>query len=211
MRRHLPKILGNCLSAYQSRQSKVFAGAGFHLKDIFGMSSLTDNPYSVLMYLRPARLVSVRVTGAYEDAIPQAWQDLVRWYKEHGIAPPKGRGFGLARDNPAEAGKSNCRYDACLTATPEVEAMARGELRLMTLPGGAYACRRLRGGHGDVRSVIAGVFSAFRPLPGLELDPCRPVISVYADEEGRAENDRRVDVCVPVVAVNDMAKSLALV
>ena len=170
-----------------------------------------NNPQSVLMYLRPVRLVYVRVTGAYEHTIPRAWKQLVSWYNDNGLAPPSGRGYGLARDNPADVGRQNCRYDACLTITPELEKRAFADLSIATLPGGAYACRRLPGGHGHLRSIVASVYAGFEPLPGLELDQIRPVVSVYADNEpGSVEADRRVDVCVPIIAVNDIQRCRVL-
>ena len=95
-----------------------------------------------LVYLRPARMVFVRATGPYETSIPHAWEKMFAWLEKSGIDNPVGRGFGLARDNPATVGPQNCRYDACVEVKPQYEERAGRELGLMTLPGGSYLSNR---------------------------------------------------------------------
>jgi AraC family transcriptional regulator len=160
-----------------------------------------SNPHSVLIYLRPTRLVHVREKGRYEETIPKAWDTLFSWLDSNRLRASVRRGYGLARDNPLEIGPQNCRYDACVELRPEFEARALRELGITTLPGGAYACRRLSGNYDRVRSEVADVYSSFVPLPGLYFDENRPIVSIYFDDPGRMQNgDLRADVCVPVFA-----------
>jgi AraC family transcriptional regulator len=169
-----------------------------------------QNPHSVLVYLRPTRLVYVRDVGPYERTIPRSWDRLITWLNDNGLYAPVGRGYGLARDNPADVGPENCRYDACVEATPEVEGKAIRNLGIETLPGGPYACRRLSGNYDRIKSVVANVYSEFEPMPGLCIDRNRPVVTIYIDNPNRhSGDDLRADVCVPVSAVNDLETSKA--
>ena len=152
-----------------------------------------QNPHSVLVYLRPTRLMYVRETGPYDRTIPKAWQRLTTWLNDNGLYAPIGRGYGLARDNPADVINQNCRYDACVEIPPEVEDRALRDLGITTLPGGAYACRRLAGSYSRMHSVAANVYSEFVALPGLSFDG----------------NELRADICVPAMVVGDIGCSKA--
>jgi AraC family transcriptional regulator len=165
-----------------------------------------DNPHSVLVYLRPARLLYVRETGPYDQSIPLAWEKLFDWLNKNGLYASLGRGFGLARDNPRSVGRGNCRYDACVEVRAGLEDRAFRELGVTTLPGGAYACRRLSGSYERMRSIVANVYSEFEPLPGLRVDERRPVVSIYVDNPNRYfDRDLRSDVCVPIIADEEAA------
>lgn len=169
-----------------------------------------SNPHSVLIYLRPTRLMYVRETGPYERTIPKAWERLTAWLNDNGLYAPIGRGYGLARDNPADITDQNCRYDACVELVPELEDRAIRDFGITTLQGGAYACRRLSGSYARMHSVVANVYSEFKALPGLAFDGNRPVVSIYIDNPNRfAENELRADICVPVMVVGDIERSTA--
>jgi AraC family transcriptional regulator len=164
--------------------------------------------HSVLVYLRPTRLIYVRETGAYEKTIPKAWERLKAWLGGNGLYAPIGRGYGLALDDPAKVGEQNCRYDACVEIAPELEERALRDIGVLTLPGGVYACRRLSGDYDGVRTVVANVHSEFEPLPYLAFDTSRPVVSVYIDNpERNVESALRADICVPVTVVGDVEQS----
>lgn len=162
------------------------------------------NPHSVLMYLRPARLISVRETGRYEDSIPKAWNRLSGWLDANGFHAALGRGYGLARDNPLQLGVEKCRYDACVLIPAQLEDKTPRELDVTILPGGAYACRRLSGSYDGMRSAVTNAYAEFTPLPGLCFDGNRPVVSIYLDNPRRfRDRDLRADICVPVIADDD--------
>ena len=156
---------------------------------------------SGLVYLRPARMVFVRATGPYETSIPQAWEKLFAWLDKTGIDNPAGRGYGLARDNPATVRPENCRYDACIEVRPQYEERAARELGLMTLPGGSYLRQRTAGDYAMMRQAVPDVYANFAAPTGLRFDDRRPLVVIYLDDPRRLEPiDLRADVCVPVSA-----------
>jgi AraC family transcriptional regulator len=160
-----------------------------------------DNTHSVLIYLRPTRLIYVRETGPYEDTIPTAWNRLFAWLDTNGLHAALGRGYGLARDNPLEIGRKNCRYDACVEVRSNLEDKAIRELGVTTLPGGVYVCRRLSGNYDRMPPAVQNVYSQFTPLPGLCFDENRPVVSIYVDNPNRlVDGELRSELCVPVIA-----------
>jgi AraC family transcriptional regulator len=163
-----------------------------------------NNPHSVLVYLRPIRLMYVREGGAYERSIPKAWERLVSWLHASGLYKPIGRGYGLACGDPMRVGPESCQYDACVAADPGTEHQAVGELGIASLPGGAYACRRLFGRYERITPIVANVYSDFEPLPGLALDESRPVVTLYIDNpEANSRDELRADICVPVTAARE--------
>jgi AraC family transcriptional regulator len=155
-----------------------------------------------LVYLRPTRLAYVRVTGAYERSIPEAWERLLTWVEKNGLNSPVGRGYGLTRDNPARVGAENCRYDACVQVSPMFEERAMRELGVFTLPPGPYTRMRQAGGYEPIRAMMPTLHSSFEAPPELRLDDRRPIVTIYLDDPRRYhDSDLRADVCVPVAAV----------
>ncbi|AGK59254.1 transcription activator effector binding protein [Hyphomicrobium denitrificans 1NES1] len=160
-----------------------------------------DNPHSILLYLRPTRLIYVRARGCYVDMIPKAWNRLFQLLDANGLYASLGRGYGLAHDNPLVVGPQNCRYDACVEIRSGLEERSLRAFGITTLQGGAYARRRLSGSYDHMRSAVQDVYSEFTPLPGLCFDENRPVVSIYVDNPNCfAERDLRSDICVPVIA-----------
>ena len=154
-----------------------------------------------LVYLRPARMVFVRATGPYESSIPRAWDKMFAWLEKSGIDNPVGRGFGLARDNPANVGTENCRYDACVDVRPQYEERAHRELGLLTLPGGSYLRRRTSGDYAKMRVAVPQLYADFEAPIGLRFDDKRPLVVIYLDDPRRFEPaELRADICLPVSA-----------
>ena len=155
---------------------------------------------SGLLYLRPARLTLVRVTGPYATTIPAAWEKMFAWLDKHGFNSSFGRGYGLARDNPNIVGADKCRYDACVELEPIFEERAIRELGVQTLPGGSYVRERRTGGY-DLYNQDSTFHAAFEVPSGLMLDDKRPVVTIYLDDPRRiAAAELRSDFCVPVKA-----------
>lgn len=166
-----------------------------------GWAYAMDNPHSILLYLRPTRLIYVRARGCYADVIPKAWDHLFQLLDDAGLYASLGRGYGLAHDNPLQVDPHNCRYDACVEVRSGIEERSLSAFGTTTLPGGVYACRRLSGSYDQMRCTVENIFSQYRPLPGLCLDQNRPVVSIYVDNPNYyADSDLRSDICVPVIA-----------
>lgn len=156
---------------------------------------------SGLVYLRPTRLVYLRLVGPYSSTIPEAWSKLFEWHSKCAPGAPIGLGYGLARDNPSRVGADNCRYDACIEATPLIEERALRELGLVTLPGGSYSRTRYVTSYENLRLGLADMHKNFAPARDLKLDDRRPIVKIYLDDPRRADDAKlRADVCVPVAA-----------
>lgn len=151
------------------------------------------------VYLRPSRLVYVRVCGPYRDSIPAAWDRMFNWLDNNGLRSPVGRGYGLVRDNPNVVAPEACRYDACVDVDPFFEERAARELGIQTLPGGPYVRSRKKGDYADVTRLMLKTHATFQASPGLKLDDRRPIVAIYLDDPRRIDlDDLRTDVCVPV-------------
>lgn len=156
---------------------------------------------SGLVYLRPTRLVYLRLVGPYSSTIPEAWSKLFAWHGKCASGAAAGRAYGLARDNPARVGADNCRYDACIEATPLIEERALRELGLIMLPGGSYARTRHVASYESLRAGLADMHKSFAVPRDLKLDDRRPIVTIYLDDPRRADDAKlRADVCVPVSA-----------
>lgn len=154
-----------------------------------------------MVYLRPFRLVYARTTGPYEQSIPAAWSQLLGWLAHNGYQSPLGRGFGLARDNPAITGADQCRYDACVELDPYMEERATHELGVQTMPGGSYMRLRHSGDYASVTRAVSKLHHGFEAPAGLRLDDKRPLVTMYLDDPRRFEkHDLRADICFPVTA-----------
>ena len=154
-----------------------------------------------LVYLRPTRLAYVRVKGPYEQSIPDAWERMLAWLEVRGLNSSTGRGYGLARDNPARVGADNCRYDACVLVMPYLEERVNRELGIITLPAGPYVRKREAGSYDAIRSLIPSLHETFAAPSGLRLDDNRPLVTIYLDDPRHFSlNDLRADICVPVAA-----------
>ena len=123
------------------------------------------------------------------------------WLTKNGLHSPIGRGFGLARDNPAAVGIDKCRYDACVELEPIFEERAIRDLGAQTLPGGSYVRERRIGGYQDLCNQVSALHAAFEAPSGLMRDDRRPLVTIYLDDPRRmAAAELRSDFCVPVKA-----------
>ena len=172
-----------------------------HVRNFSGTSKRDTGMNKGMVYLRPFRLVYARVTGPYESSIPAAWDKMLGWLSKNGLHSPIGRGFGLARDNPAAVGMDKCRYDACVELDPYMEERAMRELAVQTMPGGSYVRQRQSGDYASITSVVSGLHQSFEAPPGLRFDDKRPLVTMYLDDPRKFEQEQlRADICLPVSA-----------
>ncbi|MFN0220079.1 MAG: GyrI-like domain-containing protein [Hyphomicrobium sp.] len=154
---------------------------------------------SGMVYLRPARMVYVRIMGPYEQSIPEAWEKLFAWVAKNDLNSPVGRGYGLSHDNPSNTSVEKLRYDACLQLTPLYEERAQRELSVMTLPSGPYLRHKYTGGYEGIYGMVSGAHDAIEVPPELKHDARRPVVTIYLDDPARAvDGDLRAEICLPV-------------
>lgn len=166
-----------------------------------GLASRAISMKHSLVYLRPFSVVYVRATGDYASSIPQAWERLFNWLDKNGLNSPIGRGYGLARDNPAIVGGEHCRYDACIELDPFLETRALRDLAVQTLPGGSYLRQRQSGDYNQLNDAMANFHSKFVPPQDLQLDGKRPLVTIFLDDPRRLPPaELRADICAPVAA-----------
>ena len=152
-----------------------------------------------MVYLRPFSVVYVRTTGDYASSIPQAWGRLFDWLNNNGLNSPFGRGYGLARDNPAIVGADHCRYDACIEINPFLETRALRDLAVQTLPGGSYVRQRHHGDYDRLKNLMASFHQSFVVPQGLRLDDKRPLVTIFLDDPQRLPPaELRANICAPV-------------
>lgn len=162
-----------------------------------------------LVYLRPARLAFVRVTGPYETSIPEAWHKLFAWIDRHGYSSPAGRGYGLARDNPSRVESGRCRYDACVQLMPLFDDTASRELGVINLPGGSYRRERIVGCYAEISKRVAGAHNQALVYEDLRLDDKRPIVTIYLDDPRCVPDQHlRADLCLPVAAGQQRERKL---
>ncbi len=150
------------------------------------------------VYLRPLSVVCIRALGPYATSSQEAWRQMFAWLDDSGMRRDVGCGYGLMHDNPHFVPKEECRYDACVELIEGYESAVPVGFRFMRLPGGAYARQRMKG-IGGLGDAISDLRDGWVPSNGLKIEPARPFIEIHLDDPAKvAENQRRIDICVPV-------------
>jgi len=150
------------------------------------------------VYLRPLQLVAVRAQGPYLPSSRKAWSQILEWREKTNLQKKIRRGFGLMLDDPRTVPQEECRYDACVELTPEIEDLVPEQFVRTRLPGGAFAQRQHLGivGLGD---AISSLRDGWVPSQGLMVDPRRPFVEIHLDDPTVVPLDQhRIHICVPV-------------
>jgi len=154
---------------------------------------------SGIVYIRPIKVMYLRVEGADRAAAVAAWDQMTSLLQERRILHSVSRGFGLIRGNrrmsPADVPQT---YDAAVELTSSVCDLPDLKLRVQTLPGGSYLRARHRNGIETVPQSFSELCDTHLEPRGLELDPRRPLVEIYlARKPGRIEGSS-IELCVPV-------------
>ena len=151
-----------------------------------------------------------RSKGPYAQSSLAAWSRMFEWLRASGMIRATGSGYGLLLDDPRSVDASECRYDACVELISGYAEKLPGDIGMRRLPGGAYVrCRHTTGADGLGRA-ISQLRDEWMPTRGLIIDPRRPVIEVYLDDPAEVAWDkRRIDLCVPVKAIDEVGRSAA--
>lgn len=162
------------------------------------------------VYLRPVTVAAVRAQGPYSVSAAEAWKEMFAWLHRTGCIREVGTGYGLLLDDPRAMSASACRYDACVALPEEYRHLVPETFSIRRLPGGAYARRRHTGGVVGLAHTISELRNDWMPSQGLVVDTRRPVIEIYLDNpEHVAVEKQRIDVCMPVTAVENSGQSAA--
>lgn len=162
------------------------------------------------VYLRPLNVAVVRAKGPYGESAAAAWKTMFDWLYESGVINSVGTGYGLLLDDPRAVASEQCRYEACIELAEEYRARIPEVFTVRRLPGGAYARTRHIGGVKGLSHAISKLRNEWMPTQGLMIDPRRPVIEIYLDNPNDVPLDKqRVDICMPVTAVDQIDQSAA--
>jgi AraC family transcriptional regulator len=161
------------------------------------------------VYLRPLNVAACRVAGPYSESSGAAWGKVFAWLNSSGLIRQIGTGYGLLLDDPRETPPEKCRYEACVELLDEARGVVPADFNVRRLPGGAYARQRHVGGTVGLSKTISKLRNEWVPH-GVIVDTRRPVIEIYLDNPDRVPTERqRVDVCMPVTAVEYAGQSAA--
>ncbi len=162
------------------------------------------------VYLRPLNVVSVRAKGPYAVSAAEAWAEVFAWLRSTELIRDIGTGYGLLLDDPRQVARENCRYEACVELVEEARRLVPETFNVRRLPGGAYARQRHLGGIVGLSHTISKLRNDWVPNRGVVVDVRRPVIEIYLDNPDLVPIERqRVDVCMPVTAVENSGRSAA--
>ena len=163
-----------------------------------------------IVYLRPLNVAACRKVGPYAESSAAAWSKVFAWLNGTGMIRQIGTGYGLLLDDPRQTPPEKCRYEACVELLDEARGVVPPEFNVRRLPGGAYARQRHLGGTVGLAQTISKLRSEWVPQYGVIVDTRRPVIEIYLDNPDLVPVERqRVDVCMPVTAVEYVGQSAA--
>jgi AraC family transcriptional regulator len=163
-----------------------------------------------LVYLRPVRVLALRVTGRYSTSAADAWDQMARWLRSRGANSQMTPRYGLLLDDPRTTAPDKCRYEACIPQQPELFGHCLRDVYLRQIPSGAYARALHVGGNVGIARTITKIRTEWASKNGLLTDPSRPLIEIYLDTPSKLPiEQQRIDVCVPVMFAHDQSPSAA--
>ncbi|MCR8643506.1 GyrI-like domain-containing protein [Paenibacillus sp. N1-5-1-14] len=141
------------------------------------------------------RIAYVRNVGPYGQGNTQAMEQLKQWAEQKDLLTKSAILFGIPRDNPVTTLPEDCRYDACIVISTDIEVdgdcVCEGELS-----GGKYAIWKIKHTAEDVKQAWLDIFPAIQSS-GYELDN-RPILERY---KGELLINDFCEICVPVKSV----------
>ena len=123
------------------------------------------------------RVASVRKVGPYGPDVGQAFCRLVSWAVKNQQFNDKSLVIGAYWDCPESTPPEQCRMDACLTLTPEMNPPLEDGIVIQTLPGGLCATYLCSVYNNDFHGVWTE-FIDWRKQNNIERD-CRPCYEFY--------------------------------
>src|SRR5262249_8433800 len=128
----------------------------------------------------PVEVAGVRHTGPFQG-ISAAFERVIAWSAQRGVALPPARLVGLYYDDPEITPAERLRADVCVE-TSLTPGAAGGVVR-RTLPGGRYAVALHVGPLPTITSTYLGLIGGWAPSTRYALAD-EPVMEVYLDPPG---------------------------
>jgi AraC family transcriptional regulator len=148
----------------------------------------------------PMSLAYIRYTGHYQGdgaLFQRLWEDLLRWAGPRDLVQPETRFLALYHDDPELTDDNLLRVSIGISVEKDTEVS--GNVGLMYLEGGKYACAQFRLGEKDYANAWRWVYSVWFPASGFLPDD-RPAFELFPREgEKTTDGKHRVDICVPVL------------
>jgi len=148
----------------------------------------------------PMNVVYIRYTGQYQgnaDLFQRLWNELLHWAGPRDLVKPDTMFLALYHDDPELTDDNLLRVSIGLTVKEDIELS--GNVGLMKLNGGKYACAQFRLGPKDYGEAWRWVYSEWFPVSGY-LPNDGPAFELFPQEEGKTSAGKhRVDICVPVL------------
>ncbi|MGH1417798.1 MAG: GyrI-like domain-containing protein [Hyphomicrobiaceae bacterium] len=150
-----------------------------------------------LVYLRSIDVAYFRVTGPRSAAADLAWHKMIDWLEKYDLRNEVERGYGICQ--PCSPNGKPGHYDACVALPPATPEIARSEVKIRKIPGGAYTRWQHKGAHSAVQFIISDLQDCHDEEATLTFDPTRPTIEIFLNDPAKVpEVKLRTDICLPV-------------
>ena len=146
----------------------------------------------------PERFVAcVRHVGPYPE-IGKAIERIFQWAGPKGLIQfPKTAMLAVYHDSPEDVATDELRSDACITVP--VGTAAEGDVKTMTIPGGAFAVAHVEIDPSDYGAAWDKLIGEWMPENGCTPDPSRLCYELKLNNpEEHPEKKHIVDICEPV-------------
>lgn len=150
-----------------------------------------------IMELEPLRLAYFRGIGTYSPTmIGPLFQKLMNWAGPRGVCGPGSQIMGVCWDDPGITPELKCRYDACITVSPDFQDDGRASVQV--LPGGSYAVRHCEFVGQGFERVWEELMTDWLPTSGYQPDD-RPNLEFYYND-GASDPQHKwiMDIWLPV-------------
>ena len=149
--------------------------------------------------MKEMQVAYVRHIGPYkanEKLFEQLFDTLMRWAGPRGFVNKDAKVLIVYHDNPDVTDESNLRTSCCITVPAGTRA--EGEIGMMTIPAGKYACGHFELRNDEYQNAWDAVCGDWLPESGYQPDD-RPSFELCLnDPHEHPEGKHVVDICIPV-------------
>lgn len=177
-------------------------------KDIFspgGYIDCVDNNLSKeiemkvnVKEMQPVTVAFIRFFNGYDPkGISEVWRELKVWATARDLLKEDTLLIGLGLDNPEVTDPEKCRYDACISVSPDTET--GGAVGMQEIAGGKYAVGEFEGEIQQLAKFYHDIYASWLPENGYVPD-CKPPFEIYHDNgiEKDGKTIYRMDICIAV-------------
>jgi AraC family transcriptional regulator len=143
------------------------------------------------------KVISARAFGAYAEAAPEAWSQIMKFAYSNKLMKNGVRMFGISHDDPNVTEPNNIRYDACVDIDANIEKEAN--LRKLTVSGGTYARFLHKGPYENFQETYAYIFNEWLPESNHKLRDV-PCFEIYLNKDPRRTKPEnlKTEIHIPI-------------